>query len=268
MFITIIADSKRHDLVAERLTRDGHSVTVYRSFDSLPEQINGDIVILPIPSFTNNGILNLSGTPDTVNKEILFNRISNDSFIICCNSIPEGRRYIDINRYEPFVSMNAVPSAEGAIALAMENSDITLFKSRALVIGYGRIGKLIAERLKGFLSLVTVTARKEKDRFAAESQGFRSIDFDGLDKTLSEFDFIFQTVPYPVLTRERIDLIKGLLIEISSKGLGTDMVYAKERGIDFIYAPGIPEKYSNKSAGIILYDSIKSIITELKEEFT
>lgn len=263
MYITIIADSKRHEMLATSLKRDGHAVTVYKEYDSLPTEISSEIIILPIPSFTASGILNLKGAPDTLNKEAFFQRFSPDSFIITCNCEAEGRRFLDINKYEPFVFSNAVPSAEGAIALAMQNSDITLYKSRSLVIGYGRIGKLIASRLKGFCGSVSVVARKEKDRLVASSKGYESLDFPDIDVKIDEFDFIFQTVPFLTLTRDRIDKITGLIVEISSKGLGTDMEYAKEKGVRLIYAPGIPEKYSSKTAGNILSDSVKSIISEL-----
>ena len=263
MYITIIADSKRHDHLASELKKDGHAVTVYKDYNSLPTEISSEIIILPIPSFTERGILNLSGAPDTLNKESFFKRISDTSFIITCNCEAEGRRYLDINKYEPFVFNNAVPSAEGAIALAMQNSDITLFKSRSLVIGYGRIGKLIASRLKCFCGKVYIVARKEKDRLQANSEGLESLDFPDIDEKIDTFDFIFQTVPFPTLTKDRIDRINGLIIEISSKGLGTDMKYAKDKGVRLIYAPGIPEKYSSKTAGNILTDSVKSIISEL-----
>lgn len=43
--------------------------------------------------------------------------------------------------------MNAVPTAEGAIQIAMEQTDVTLHGLPVLVIGHGRIGSLLARRL-------------------------------------------------------------------------------------------------------------------------
>ena len=54
-----------------------------------------------------------------------------------------GDRFIDYSVREDFQIENAVPTAEGAIALAMKEMDITLFGSKALVTGYGRIGKYL-----------------------------------------------------------------------------------------------------------------------------
>ena len=42
---------------------------------------------------------------------------------------------------------NAIPTAEGAIEIALSETPFTLHKSRCLVIGYGRIGKILADRL-------------------------------------------------------------------------------------------------------------------------
>ncbi|MBO7217405.1 MAG: hypothetical protein J6V50_01755 [Clostridia bacterium] len=264
MHITIIADSKRHDMLAAELIKLGHAVTIFRDCKEISQKIVGDMIILPIPSFTKDDLLNLKGATNTVSKDEFSKRISDESFIISCNCEFEGKRFIDINKFEPFVSMNAVPSAEGAISLAMQHSDIALFESRVLIIGYGRIGRIVANRLDAFNAKITVVARKPKDRFAAVSEGFASIDYDRLDEHLGKFDFIFQTVPYPVLNAERLRKVNGLIIELSSKGIGSDLNFAKANGINLIYAPGIPEKYSGITAGKILIDSIKSIIFELE----
>ena len=42
-----------------------------------------------------------------------------------------------------------MPTAEGAIQLAMEELPITLHGARVLVIGYGRLGRVLADRLAG-----------------------------------------------------------------------------------------------------------------------
>ncbi len=274
MFISILADSKRHDYLAEKLREDSHNVTVYKSYNELPLRIASDIAVLPIPTFRGNA-LNLNDAPENINREEFFRRFDSDCFIISCNCEIPNRKFTDINNFEPFVSKNAIPSAEGALSIAMNNSDRTLFGSNSLVIGHGRIGKILADRLYCLKSNVTVVARKPKDRFEAILKGMNAIDYSSVKSALKNADFIFQTVPFPVLNKAELDCVtKGIIIEISSKGIGTDMEYAEKNGKKFIYAPGIPEKYSSLTAGKILYDSVKDIIREIKlisaqiEEFT
>ncbi len=263
MFINIIADSRRHNILAQKLLEDGHSVIVYKNFSELPKRVYGDITVLPIPTFSANGKFNLPNAPTDFNSENLFDLLDTNSLIISCNLDCSNRKFIDINKYEPFISLNAIPSAEGAISLAMQNTDKTIYKSRILVIGYGRIGKLLATRLKDLGADVTVVARNPKDRYTATAFGLSACDYGELNGLISSFDIIFQTVPSLVLTENRLDLLGDtLIIELSSKGAGTDMNYAEKIGKNLIYAPGIPEKYSSFSAGLILHDSIISIIRE------
>lgn len=261
MLITVISDAKRHRILSEELTNDGHTVYLFESFEQLPISIDGDIVILPIPTLKKDGSVNLNNCSIPIEELIL--RTNKNSLIISCNYKTELRNFIDINKYEPFTSMNAVPSAEGAIFEAAKNSEITLFNSKCLVIGYGRIGKIISDRLKGFKADVWVTARKHKDIYSAKAQDFGFISYDELDYVISDFDFIFQTVPYLILNKDRLDLTDAVIIELASGGVGTDLKYAQDNNKKVIYAPAIPEKYSPKSAGKIFHDSVISIIKEL-----
>lgn len=203
----------------------------------------------------------MTGTRDITLEELLSRR-SADTYTLACNFEDEEAQVFDINKYEPFVSMNAVPSAEGAIFEAMKIYPETLFESRVLVIGYGRIGKLIADRMKGFGAKVSVTARNHKDILFARANSLDFISYDKLDTSLSGFDIIFQTVPQLILDKVRIDKINGIIIELASKGAGSDISYAESIGKNIVYAPALPERYSPISAGKILYDSIKSILKD------
>lgn len=261
MLITVISDANRHSILSEELKKDGYPVSLYKSFDEIPLKIDGDIVILPIPTLKKDGSVNLNNCSIAIEELIL--RTDEDCLIISCNYSTELRRFIDINKYEPFTSMNAIPSAEGAIFKAAQNSDITLFGSKCLVIGYGRIGRIISDRLKGFGAAVSVAARNYRDIYSAKAHGCSFIGYDELDNGIADFDFIFQTVPYLILDKNRLDRTGAVIIELASGGVGTDLSYAKANNKKVIYAPAIPEGYSPKSAGKIFHDSVISIMKEL-----
>lgn len=70
---------------------------------------------------------------------------------------------IDILKKEELAVLNSIPTAEGAIEVAMKNSEITLHNSRVLILGFGRIGKVLAKMLHGIGAKVYVEARKEED---------------------------------------------------------------------------------------------------------
>ena len=263
MLISIFSDAARHQILAKKLIEDGHTVVLYKELSQLPEHINGNIVILPIPTLSPSGTLNIQGNIHNITPQSLIELTDKNALIISCNYFTDVRKCIDINKYEPFTSMNAIPSAEGAIFCAAANSDITIFKSKCLVIGYGRIGKIIADRMKAFGAEVTVTARNYKDIYAAKAQRYTVLSVSDLDKYIHSFDFIFQTVPSLILDRKLLDLSNAVTIELASKGVGTDLEYAKRTNKNVTYAPAIPEKYSPITAGEIFYDSVINIIKEL-----
>ena len=120
---------------------------------------------------------------------------------------------------------NAVPTAEGALQIAMEELPITLHGCRALVIGYGRLGKLLAHRLSALGAKVSVSARKWADLAWAEAFNYGVEQTDRLDGWLCGYDLVINTVPARVLDGGRLaDLKPGcLVIDLASKPGGADV---------------------------------------------
>ena len=80
---------------------------------------------------------------------------------------------------------NAVPTAEGAVQIAMEELPITLHRARVLVLGFGRLGKLAAHRFAALGAKVSVAARKWADLAWAEAYGYGAERIDQLGGWLS-----------------------------------------------------------------------------------
>lgn len=114
---------------------------------------------------------------------------------------------------------NALPTAEGAIQIALEELPITLHAARVLVIGFGRVGKALAQRLDGLGAKVSVAARKWSDLAWAESCGYCGEQTEHLAGWLCGYDLVVNTVPAPVLgLTELSDLKPGcLVIDLASK---------------------------------------------------
>lgn len=259
MLVALISDSARHLYLANELCKSGYETVIYNSVDDIPFEIPADIVILPIPTKDKDGFINLKGSYKTTAENII-SRTNSNSFVITCNYECNDRKYTDINKFEEFTSMNAIPSAEGAIFEAMKASSIPLFGSKTLVMGYGRIGKIIADRMKSFCSDVTVAARNPKDRFSAIAMGLSGINYESLYDEINQFDYIFQTVPHLVLTDRLLEKTRGIIIELSSKCAGTDYEFAIANKNNILYCPALPEKYSKDFAAKVFADSVKSIL--------
>lgn len=122
-----------------------------------------------------------------------------------------GVRLIDYLSREELAIRNAVPTCEGALQLAMEQTDCTIQGAHVLVIGAGRIGFLLAVRLHALGAQVTVAARSLRDRARIESAGLAAVDTAQLAQEVHGREIIFNTVPAPLLTGEILRCTDAIL---------------------------------------------------------
>lgn len=244
------------------LSEQGFSVSSYGLFDGdgypkLSKKF--DVVVLPVPTTRDGKNANCPLT-DTVIPLNQVRELYGNCLILSGGYAFDGLRYIDyLSRYD-FALLNAVPTAEGAIAKAIEISKKTLFDSKILVVGYGKCGKALADRLRAFRCDLTVSARKAEDFSMLKVLGIKHIHTTEVNKTASQFDIIFNTVD--LLLFDNFESIKNtIIIDISSKGC-LDFNKASVEGLKAVTLPGIPGKTSPESAGKIVADTITTILNE------
>lgn len=157
---------------------------------------------------------------------------------------------------------NSIPTAEGTIMMAMEQTDYTLHSSRVTVVGFGRVGQTVANKFSALGARVSVSARKIKDLARINEIGLTPIPLKELHEHTSDCDILINTVPVKVIGKKAIQQLPshGLIIDLASKPGGTDFDYAKQRGIKAILAKSLPGVVAPKTAGKILADVIKQII--------
>ena len=164
--------------------------------------------------------------------------------------------------------LNAVPPAEGAVNLAMNERASTLWESRCLVTGFGRCAKALALLLKGFGARVTVAARKQGDLAFARTLGLQTIPLRQLQEVLPQQEIVFNTIPAPVLTRPLLEQLQPecLIIDLASRPGGVDFEAAGELGLKTIWALSLPGKVAPITAGEIIRDTVLNMISELAEK--
>ncbi len=258
--ITVIGGDKRLTAVKESLEGAGYTVDTLGLYpDDKGDFTTSKVIILPVP--TTKDSVNVF-TPQT-NRIIPLKLIAEnttDQLILCCNYFFKNKKCVDYGSLDSYALLNAVPTAEGAIKLAIENTDFTLWKSKCLVIGYGRVGKVLANRLKALGCNVTITARKPADLSLAETLGFSYINTENLNNAPLSFDIIFNTVDVKVIDDEKLNDIKcELIIDLSTYG-GLNLEKAEEKGIKTIKAAGLPAKVAPKTAAEILSKTVIHII--------
>lgn len=160
---------------------------------------------------------------------------------------------------------NAVPTAEGAVQIAMEELPITLHRARVLVLGFGRLGKLAAHRFAALGAKVSVAARKWADLAWAEAYGYGAERIDQLGGWLCAYDLVINTVPSRVLGAGYLaDLKPGcLVVDLASKPGGVDLEAASQMGVRVIWALSLPGKVAPVTAGRAIRDTIYHILHEL-----
>ena len=167
----------------------------------------------------------------------------------------------DYFRRETLTIANAAITAECALRLAAEEE--ALAGKRCLVLGFGRIGKLLCHRLQGLGCGVTAAARKPEDLAWIRAYGYEGAALSELKKYLAPADVVFNTVPTMILDR-------GLLRELSPRCLcvdlasfrGIDADGAQARGIRCLWARGLPGKMAPHKAAEALRDTIYEILME------
>lgn len=174
---------------------------------------------------------------------------------VCANSV------FDYTKVPEFALENAFLTAEGALALAIKSSEISLINSNVLIIGYGKIAQALHNILNALNPNITVCARNPVQLSKANMMGANPIGFEQLKKE-NDFDFVFNTVPHPVLNEKELNALKNecVILDLASFPGGVDAHYAKLKEKIFLQARGLPALYSPKSAGIIVAKAVAKMI--------
>ena len=154
-----------------------------------------------------------------------------------------GMTVTDYLRREELCLANAVPTAEGAIRIAMEETARTLHGASALVVGYGRIGMALAPRLRALGMQTEICARRCETRALAQMQGFSAVPVSALAQRAAAADVIFNTVPVLLLSETVLKALppETLVIDLASRPGGTDFDAAKIRVLEGVGNDRHPE---------------------------
>ena len=280
----IVGGDQRQAYLAQSLARDGHRVFTYGleqashltpgcTICTCPHGIeHAHCVVFPLP---------LCSGPDTLNaplsheghalsslvallhphQQVFAGRISRDwedTFALC------GLEVCDYFAREELTVANAVATAEGAVQLAMEELPITIQGLELLVLGYGRVGKLTAQRFAALGAQVSVAARSCQQRAWAQANGHFTLPLDAINTVLGGCELIINTIPAPVLTHDCLTMLRpdALILDLASLPGGVDWDCAARLGLRAIHALALPGKVAPASAGGYIRDTIYNILRQ------
>lgn len=234
--------------------------------------INSDIIIGPVPFTSNYETLNAPFSANNININDILIEMKPNQLLICGRvdvklqeMIHENSvRYVDILSREEFAVLNAISTSEGALQIAMEHTNCTLHNSEVLVLGFGRIGKILCKMLDGIGAKVYCEARKYSDLAWIKAYGYTPILLNDLDENISRFHLFINTIPYIVFDKDKIDKMHhdSIFIDLASKPGGIDLDYAKEKQIKTILGLSLPGKVAPYTAANHMKETIDNIIGE------
>lgn len=279
--IWVVGGDLRQRALARLLREDGHTVHIaaLEGEGLAPEPLGPGLalahcVILPLPVTQREEILHTPLSEEEVTLSQVLDYMEAGQ-ILCGGLVSpavraageqRGLRVFDYYAREECMVANAVPTAEGAVQVAMEELPFTLHSARVLILGFGRVGKLTAHRMGALGAKVTVSAQGYEDLAWAAAYGHETGWLETLSCELGGFDLIVNTIPAQVLDRRRLQWVNpgAFLLDLASAPGGVDRAAAKELGLRVLQAPGLPGRTAPVTAAAAIRDSVYHILWELE----
>ncbi len=280
--VSILGGDLRQVYLAQQLLEEGWDVATWGLEGGggpagvpLDRALGRDILLLPMPPVGPDGQLCLPLTDSTLAAEDLWPRLRADQLLLGGRIGGLGQRLmetygltlLDYYSREEVQVANAVPTAEGAIQRAMEATAGTIWGSKCLVLGFGRIGKVLAHRLQGLGARVTVAARRPEDLAWAWAYGYDCLPVKDIDGALGAFQLIFNTAPAPLLDARRLEQVgeQCLVVELASAPGGVDERAAESLGRQVLMARGLPGQVAPRAAAAAIRLGVFHILEERGE---
>ncbi len=236
---------------------------------SVEEAIDkGKIIICSIPLSNGNEEINAAFSLKKIHITDLVRKKHNEKVFIAGNikqrEIFEESygRVIDLMENETLTILNTIATAEGTIKEAIENTEKNLQGSNILVLGFGRVAKTVANKLKKLDCNVTCAARKKEDLAWIKTYEYRAMNIYNLHSNLNQFDIIINTIPKMIIDKTKMQFMKKdvLLIDLASKPGGISLDDAKEMNLKTICAQGLPGKVAPLSSAQFIKQAIKETL--------
>lgn len=282
-----IGGDLRQIRVISRFAEEGYPIKTYgletagipnglpvRKCGTLDECLeHADIVVLPLPYTGSGETIKTSFSASEIYINDILRKMSGSQLLFAGRADEQLKalsglynvHLIDYAEREEMAIRNSIPTVEGAIEIAMAETPYTIHSSSCLVLGYGRIGRILADTLKALGANTSVAARKHSDLAWIDAKRLTGIPFQNLSGNLSKFDLIFNTVPALVLNFKLLSEISDtcFIIDLASPPGGVDFETAQKLGRNVIWALSLPGKVAPETAGDIIKDTIVNILEEL-----
>ncbi len=275
--IAILGGDRRMLYAARALKNAGYPVISFGlaenaegipSAQTLAEAVkDADIVLLPIPMSRDGKTLSAPALTTPLFVSDIFEKVKSDAVLFGgMTDAFQDDRLFDYGARPDFALKGAIPTAEGALLLALGELSCTVNGISAAVVGFGRVGKATAALFRSAGAKVTVFARRDEVCTVASHLGYEAAPLAELSEYAGDFRLVMNTVPAPVIGDAVLCRMRGdaLILELASAPYGVDFAIAKERNIRTIRAGGLPGKYAPETAGQSIVETVLAMLDDMR----
>lgn len=276
----VIGGDERMKYLAQSIAADGYPVCVCgleklgtcrgAAECDLPQlAAKSSVILLPLPATKDGLFLNAPYAENEIRLDDDFARFFMHKTVCggmlqrltASSSLWREIEPEDYYRREELAVGNAIPTAEGAVGIAIREYPGTINGAKCLITGFGRIGKNLAIILRGMGAEVFCAARKKADLMQMRAFGVQPLTYREISR---RFDLIFNTVPTKVLTSPVLmqQTRDTLIIELASAPGGIDLKRAEELHLHVIDAPSLPGRVAPKTAAEYIKEAVYNILEE------
>ena len=289
MKISVIGGDLRLSNLAIMFADDKNEVSVYAMENSreimedgriiksecLEEAIDkSDVIIGSIPFLKSDGEMYVTFSKKHIEPKDLVKKMYKDKVFIAGSIQKEAKemleksygKVIDIMKEEELVILNTIATAEGAIDVAIKNTDTVLHGSKVLILGFGRVAKVVASKFSALSTKVTCAARKNTDLAWIKAMGYDAKNIYDLKEDLKHYDIIINTVPQMIIDKNEMQYMKSnvLLIDLASVPGGINTDDANEMNLKFVWALALPGKVAPVTSAEFIKDTIYNVLLQRK----
>ncbi|UOQ47824.1 dipicolinic acid synthetase subunit A [Gracilibacillus caseinilyticus] len=230
-----------------------------------------DGIILPITGIDDNGFVETMFSGEKIQlTEEWFKSLPSHCKIF--TGIATSKLDTYINKYnlsletlmnrDDVAIYNSIPTAEGAIMLAIKHTDFTIHHANVFVFGFGRVGQTTASSFAGLGANVSVISKDESELARIYEKGWQAYHLAQVEDYMDDCQILINTIPAKVVDKKLLEKMnnQAIIIDLASKPGGIDFDFAKTRGIEAIHALGLPGMVAPKTAGEILANTIAKLL--------
>ena len=285
MNFSVIGGDLRLCSLAQLLAKDKNTVSVFamenskeimenktlKKCESIEEAIEeSKIIIGSIPFLKSNGEMYTTFSDKIIRVENFTKKKYKDKLFIAGNISNSAKeklegsyeKVIDLMKQEELVILNTIATAEGAIDVAIQNTNTIIHGSNVLILGFGRVAKEVATKFHGLSAKVTCAARKTTDLAWIKTLGYDAVNINELGEDLKKYVIIINTVPQMIIEKENMQFMKQdvLLIDLASSPGGINIEDAKKMNLKFIWALALPGKIAPVTSAKFIKETIYNLI--------